>query len=90
MCLLPNPEVAVRVLELVAEGENDHSLHEIKIRTLIIYGNKEGESIIEKSQYLERILTDAELLVIKGAGYVPIVTRTHEVVDAIDKRFFNT
>jgi hypothetical protein len=27
-------------------------------------------------------------VVVKGAGHVPIVTRTQEVVDAIEKRFF--
>ncbi len=90
MCLRPNPEVAVRVLELAAEGETDYPLHEIKIPTLIVYGDRDGEHIIENSLYLERTLSDAEMVVIEGAGHVPIVTRTQEVVDAIEKRFFKT
>jgi pimeloyl-ACP methyl ester carboxylesterase len=44
--------------------------------------------VIESSHYLEKTLSDAELVVVKGAGHVPIVTRTQEVVDAIEKRFF--
>ncbi len=88
ICLRPDPEVAVRNLELAAEGETDYPLHEIKIPTLIVYGDKDGDYVIESSRYLERILPDAELVVIKGAGYVPIVTRTQEVLDAINKRFF--
>ncbi|MHA1373076.1 MAG: alpha/beta fold hydrolase [Promethearchaeota archaeon] len=88
MCLRPNVDVAVRVLELVAEGETDYPLNDIKIPTLIVYGDKDGEHVIENSHYLEKILLDAELVVVKGAGHVPIVTRTQEVVDAIEKRFF--
>lgn len=45
--------------------------------------------MIESSHYLEKTLPDAELVAVKGAGHVPIVTRTQEVVDAIEKRFFN-
>ena len=88
ICLRPDPEVAVRILELAAEGEIDYPLHDIKIPTLIVYGDKDGEHIIENSHYLERTLSDAELVAIKDAGHVPIVTRTQEVVDAINKRFF--
>ncbi len=88
MCLRPNVDVAVRVLELVAEGETDYPFHKIKIPTLIVYGDEDGEYVIENSHYLEKILADAELVVVKGAGHVPIVTRTQEVVDAIEKRFF--
>lgn len=36
-----------------------------------------------------RTLPNAELVVIKGAGHVPIFTRTREVVDAIEGMFFN-
>ncbi|MCK4781122.1 MAG: alpha/beta hydrolase, partial [Candidatus Lokiarchaeota archaeon] len=59
-----------------------------KIPTLIVYGDKDGEHIIENSHYLKKTLTDANLIVIEGAGHVPIVTRTQEVVNAINKRFF--
>lgn len=89
-CLRTDPEVAIRVLELHKEGESDYPLHEIKIPTLIIYGDKDRtEDIIENCHYLERTLPNVELVVIKGAGHVPIFTRTREVVDAIEKRFFN-
>ena len=88
-CLRPDPEVAIRVQELHKEGESDYPLHEIKIPTLIVYGDKDGENIIENCHFLERTLPNAELVVIKGAGHVPIFTRTREVVDAIEKRLFN-
>ena len=88
ICLRPDPEVAIRVLELYTEGESGYPLHEIKIPTLIVYGDKDDENIIENCHYLEKILPNAELVVIKGAGHVPIFTRTREVVDAIERRFF--
>lgn len=88
ICLRPDPEAAIRILELAAEGEADYPLHEIKIPTLIVYGDLDGDYVIESSHYLKRTLPDAELVVIKGAGHVPIVTRTQEVLDAINKRFF--
>lgn len=88
ICLRPDPEVAVRNLELAAEGEIDYPLRGIKIPTLIVYGDKDGDYVIESSRYLERTLPDAELVVVEGAGHVPIVTRTQEVLDAINKRFF--
>lgn len=89
ICLRPDPEVAIRALELARDGESDYPLHEIKIPTLIVYGDKDGENIIENCHYLERTLPNAELVVIKGAGHVPIFTRTREVVDAIEGMFFN-
>lgn len=89
ICMRPDPEVAIRVVELDTDGESDYPLHEIKIPTLIVYGDKDGENIIENCHYLKRTLPNAELVVIKGAGHVPIFTRTSEIVDAIEKRFFN-
>ncbi|GAG84678.1 unnamed protein product [marine sediment metagenome] len=40
ICLRTDPEVAIRVLELATEGESNYPLHEIKIPTLIVYGDK--------------------------------------------------
>ncbi len=89
ICMRSDVEIVIRVLELARDGESDYPLHEIKIPTLIVYGDKDGENIIENCYYLERTLPNAELVVIKGAGHVPIFTRTREVVDAIEKWFFN-
>jgi len=89
ICLRPDPEIAIRALELDSDGESDYPLSEIKIPTLIVYGDKDSEHIIENCHYLERTLPNAELVVINGAGHVPIFTRTREVVDAIEKRFFD-
>jgi pimeloyl-ACP methyl ester carboxylesterase len=87
ICLRPGPEVAVRSLELAAEGETDYHFYEIKIPTLTVYGDLDGDYVKESSHYLEKTLPDAKLVVIKGAGHVPIVTRTQEVLNAINHRF---
>lgn len=88
ICLRADLEATIKILEIVAEGETDYPLHEIKIPTLIVYGDKDGEEIIENSHYLEKVLPYSELEVIKGAGHVPIITRSHEVLDAIKRNFF--
>ena len=66
----------------------EYHLHEIKTPTLIVYGDKDGEEIIENSHYLEKMLPYSELVVIKGAGHVPISPRSQEVIDAIRRNFF--
>lgn len=88
ICLRSDIETTVKILEIAAEGEAEYPLHEIKTPTLIVYGDKDGEEVIENSHYLEKILPYSELVVIEGAGHVPIFTRPQEVLDAIKKNFF--
>jgi sigma-B regulation protein RsbQ len=88
ICLRTDVESTVKILQIVAEGENEYPLHEIKTPTLIIYGDKDSESIIQNSHYLEEILPYSELVSIKGAGHVPIITRPQEVIHAIRRNFF--
>ena len=88
ICLRSDVETTVKILEIVAEGEAEYPLHEIKIPTLIVYGDKDGEDIIKNSQFLEEVLPYSELEIIEGAGHVPIITRSQEVISAIRRNFF--
>lgn len=88
ICLRSDVDITIKILEVVSEGEVEYPLHEIKTPTLIVYGDKDGEEIIENSHYLEKMLPYSELVVIKGAGHVPIITRSQEVIDAIRRNFF--
>ncbi len=83
----PGSEVAVKHMELMSQGENNVPVHNIKIPTLVIYGSLDGPNVIKNSKYLVDVIPDAELKVIEGAGHVPVVTKPHEVVKAIEKRF---
>lgn len=87
ICMKPKPEVAIRCVELGAEGEKNVPVQNIKIPTLIIYGDKDSEEAIKNCIYLSNTIPNATLKVVKGAGHVPILTRPYEVVDAIEKRF---
>ena len=87
ICMKPKPEVAIRCIELGAEGETNVQIQKIKIPTLVIYGNKDSERAIKNCIYLSNTIPNATLKVVEGAGHVPILTRPYEVVDAIEKRF---
>ena len=87
ICMKPNPEVAIRCVELGAEGEKNVPVQDIKIPTLVIYGDKDSEAAINNCKYLANTIPNATLKVVKGAGHVPILTRPYEVVAAMEKRF---
>ena len=87
ICMKSDPEVAVRCVELGAEGEKNVPIQNIKIPTLVVYGDKDSEAAINNCEYLASTIPNATLKVVKGAGHVPILTRPYEVVEAIEKRF---
>ncbi|MHA1514820.1 MAG: alpha/beta fold hydrolase [Candidatus Heimdallarchaeaceae archaeon] len=87
ICMKPKPEVAVRCVELGAEGETNVQVQDIKIPTLVVYGNKDSEAAIEHCTYLAKNIPNATLKVVEGAGHVPILTRPYEVVEEIERRF---
>lgn len=87
ICMKPKPEVAIRCVELGAEGETNVLVQDIGIPTLIIYGDKDSEAAINNCNFLANTISNAVLKVVKGAGHVPILTRPYEVVEAIEKRF---
>ena len=87
ICMKPEPEVAIRCIELGAEGETNVPVQNIKIPTIIIYGDKDSEAAISNCTYLANTIPKATLKIVEGAGHVPILTKPFEVVKAIEKRF---
>lgn len=85
----PGSEVAVRHMEIMSQGESNVPVNNIKIPTLVICGTLDSPAVIENSKYLVRTIPNAELKLIEGAGHVPVVSRPHETVEAIEKRFFS-
>jgi pimeloyl-ACP methyl ester carboxylesterase len=57
------------------------------VPTLVVHGALDTIVPLAYARELAERLPDAELLVIEEAGHVPTMTRPHEVVDAILRRF---
>ncbi|MBA7520440.1 AB hydrolase superfamily protein YdjP [subsurface metagenome] len=87
ICMKPKPEVAVRCIELGAEGDTYVPVQDINIPTLVVYGDKDSEAAIKHCTYLAKTIPNATLKVVEGAGHVPILTRPYEVVETIEKLF---
>ena len=62
----------------------------IDIPTLILHGSADVIAPIEGSRTLVELMPDAELVVFDGVGHVPTMTRSQEVVAAIQRRFPRT
>jgi pimeloyl-ACP methyl ester carboxylesterase len=84
--LRSEPEQAARLTEmwddapLIDPGE-------ITMRTLLVHGADDAIVSVNESRALVELLPDAELVVLDGTGHVPTMTRPHDVVDAITRRF---
>lgn len=89
MCMATEPEATIRMLECQYESEPVYNPREIEVPTLIIHGSEDSTVPINNSIELSKTIPNAELLVIEGAGHVPIITRTEEVVEAIHRVFSN-
>ena len=87
MCLKAGLEATIRMIECGAEGNASYNPQNIQVPTLIIHGRMDQTIPLENSINLAEMIPNAELVVIEGAGHVPIVTRTSEVVSAIEKFF---
>jgi len=87
ICLRVDPAVAARLAEIKQEDKFNLTPSDIPIPTLIIHGSIDIISPLKHSEYLASIIPNSELVVIEGAGHVPIITRPHEVVNAIERHF---
>jgi pimeloyl-ACP methyl ester carboxylesterase len=56
----------------------------VDVPTLVIHGDADAVSDVEGSERLVERLPRGELVVIEGAGHVPMVTRPDEVEAAIE------
>jgi pimeloyl-ACP methyl ester carboxylesterase len=75
------------MMECGSEGESIYDPSEIQIPTLVVHGSEDTIIPMQNSVELSKIIPNAELLIVKGAGHVPILTRTEEVIEAIKRVF---
>lgn len=89
ICLRSTPEAAeklIRIFESKSEDEYTYPIEDITVPTLIIHGTKDI-SPLEGAQQIANKIPNAELVVLDGVGHVPVITRPHEVVKIIEKKF---
>lgn len=87
MCMKAGLEATIRMIECGEEGSTNYDPKDIQVPTLIIHGNMDQNIPLENSMKLAEVIPNSELRVVEGAGHVPIVTRTREVVSAIESFF---
>ena len=90
VCLRNELEATIRYLSMFHSKSEENiqlPLSDIKIPTLVIQGEKDAFAPLEHAKILADTIPDAELVIIKGAGHVPIVTKPQEVISAIENRF---
>ena len=75
------------MLESAYEREFEIALGNISLPTLVIHGTKDTIVPLKLGQQIADAIPDAELVVFEGTGHVPTMTRPHEVVAAIQRRF---
>ena len=61
-----------------------NAIEDIKLKTLIIAGNKDVTTPLKYSQYLNQKITDSRLEIIDGAGHMVMMEKPDEVNKAID------
>ena len=85
--LRAKPEAAARMLESAYEREFKIALGNISLPTLVIHGTEDTIVPLKLGQQIADAVPDAELVVLEETGHVPTMTRPHEVVAAIERRF---
>lgn len=87
ICLRAELEAAIRLLKINSEEKSSYLISDVSIPTLVIHGSKDVIIPLEQGKYLVKVIPEAELVIIEGAGHVPTMTRPNEVVAAIKRRF---
>ncbi|MFW9939799.1 MAG: alpha/beta fold hydrolase [Candidatus Thorarchaeota archaeon] len=90
ICLRTKPEAAIRLARLFEgnnEGDTEYPLSNISVPTLVIHGSNDLMVPLDLAKYLKNNIPNAKLVVIDGAGHVPIMTYPYEVVEAIEQYF---
>lgn len=82
--LRADPEAAARLFEAHAEASPAPNLSSIRVPTLIIHGEYDRIIPMATAEMAAQAIPDSKLVVIPGAGHVPILTRPAEVVAVID------
>lgn len=77
-------EALMRWNEVSLSADLRDVVQRVEVPTLVIHGEADAVSNVEGSERLVERLPRAELVVIEGAGHVPMVTRPDEVEAAIE------
>jgi pimeloyl-ACP methyl ester carboxylesterase len=78
---------AVDLMESMWTARVAHRLEQIKQPTLLIHGRHDAITPVSASEEMARRIPNASLVVIEGAGHVPVITRPDAVVMAIEEFF---
>lgn len=73
------PEVLRRSLVMAVNEDLTHHMPSIRASTLLIFGEKDTATPVSDGQLMEKLIPDAGLCIIKGAGHFSFVERPYEV-----------
>ncbi len=74
----PKKEALLSTLDILKRSDFRKSLSKIDIPTLIICGEKDPLISQEASVYMYRIIKNSSLVIIKGSGHLPFLTKPEE------------
>ncbi|MCO5203787.1 MAG: alpha/beta hydrolase [Anaerolineae bacterium] len=81
------PEAALRLYEIGAEIDQRAILSQITVPTLILHGDADPLVSTATARSLAAALPNARLVILPGAGHVPIMTRPHAIAAEINAFF---
>lgn len=76
---------AIQLMECLQDLDLEPRLASIRQPTLLIHGQRDQVTPLTNSTLMADAIPDSRLVVIDGAGHVPMVTRPQVVADAIDE-----
>lgn len=76
-------EAAIALYQMGNSIDLRNNLRRVTQPTLILHGDADVLASVESAQWLAEMLPNAKLVVLNGAGHVPIMTRPREVADEI-------
>jgi sigma-B regulation protein RsbQ len=81
------PASALALYRTVGAVDLQHDLHRIQQPTLILHGSADVIAPLEGARWLAQTIPNSRLVVLKGAGHVPTMTRADEVAEQIAEFF---
>lgn len=81
--LRAEPEAAAQMLQSLHTAALAPDLGAVHLPTLVIHGERDAVVPLAVGKATAAAISNAELVIIPGAGHVPSLTRPHEVADAI-------
>jgi pimeloyl-ACP methyl ester carboxylesterase len=82
--LRAEPEAAARILECHYQEQVAPDLTAVSVPTLVLHGEHDRIIPVQAAEVVAAAIPQAELVVLKGVGHVPTLTRPQSVVDAIE------